>query len=146
MSCECTYVLSSLRNALGRGCWPTFFPAQVQVAEEGHGASLAFLAGALSRTTPSSRTWGSFRGEQAGFARSAPPEPQLVSGCCASGCRWSGPVARGGIDITTWTSTADWGVRVSKKPSRTIRMHGLLGGKAWVLWALFTVGAGFSFS
>lgn len=67
MSCECKYVLSSLRNALGRGCWPTFFPAQVEVAEEGHGASLTFLTGALSWLTPSSRTWGSFWGQQAGW-------------------------------------------------------------------------------
>ena len=41
------------------------------------------------------------------FACSATPEPQLFSGCCASGYHLSGPVARV-VDITAWTSTSDW--------------------------------------
>lgn len=48
-----------------------------------------------------------------------------------------------GLDITPWTSTSEcwgdglggsWGVRVSKKPSGPIRIHGWPGGKVWVLW------------
>lgn len=59
-------------------------------------------------------------------------------------------ISQGVIDITTSMSTSDsqgdrleegsWGLRVSREPPWSMRMHGLLGEKAGVPWdpALYT--------
>lgn len=132
-------MLNSLRSALGRRCWPPFHAGRAEGISQG----ITFLRGAVSWTAPFSPGWGSSQGQRAASniqcLQSHKPSLSAVHQditCQGLWLVWDRhyPMNIHFRVLGQWAGGRSWGVRVSKKPSWPIRMHGLPRGKAWVLW------------